>query len=86
MNSIINPEGVGMKTDEERAWLAAWRYAGPELEKIRSRELRQLTAESGAPCPAKKSDERCGLEAFQQWMMRWRVRQMTQLEGVRHVG
>jgi hypothetical protein len=31
-----------MPTEAEKLWLAAWRRAGPELERIRREELRNL--------------------------------------------
>ncbi len=62
-----------MATADEQKWISAWRYAGAELEKLRIRELRQSKPSAGAPVPGHRPDERCGLEDFQQWMMRWRV-------------
>ena len=31
-----------MATDDERRWVETWRRAGPELERIRNEELRNL--------------------------------------------
>jgi len=64
-----------MEPSDEQKWIAAWRYATPELEKIRTQELRNLSPDAGAPRPNNPNSERCGLEVFQQWMMRWRVQQ-----------
>lgn len=64
-----------MEPSDEQRWIEAWRYATPELEKIRARELRSLSADAGAPRQNNQKSERCGLEDFQQWMMRWRVQQ-----------
>ena len=65
-------------TDEEKQqrWLAAWRVAGPELQRIRDEELRQKDKQFGLASlgafEAAKS-EVSGLMAFQSWMMRLRV-------------
>jgi hypothetical protein len=74
-----------MATKEELKWMEAWRYAAPELEKIRIRELRSLSTEAGAP-RQNNSVERCGLEDFQQWMMRWQVQQCLQKIRENNVG
>lgn len=34
-----------MPTENEKKWIAAWKFAGPELERIRNEELRQMTDE-----------------------------------------
>lgn len=34
-----------MPTENEKKWIAAWKLAGPELERIRNEELRQTTDE-----------------------------------------
>ena len=34
-----------MPTENEKKWIAAWKFAGPELERIRNEELRQTTDE-----------------------------------------
>ena len=66
-------------TELEQQWIAAWKYAGPELAKIRERELRELPEVAGAPTDATKSGiAHSGLEEFQQWMIRWRVLQAMQ--------
>ena len=36
-----------MPTENEEKWIAAWKFAGPELERIRNEELRQLDDETG---------------------------------------
>lgn len=33
---------LAMATDDERRWVETWRRAGPELERIRNEELRNL--------------------------------------------
>lgn len=68
-----------MPTEQEKQWIAAWRLAGPELERIRNEELRQLDEQEGtrlatllgvvSPVPARRES---GLLEFQRWMMRWR--------------
>jgi len=68
-----------MSTEDEQKWLAAWRSAGPELARIRSRELRELDDETATvqatwlgiaeQSPAKSGS---GLLQFQEWMIKWR--------------
>ena len=68
-----------MPTEQERQWIAAWRRAGPELERIRNEELRQLDEQEGtrlatllgvmSPVPTRSES---GLMEFQRWMKRWR--------------
>ena len=65
-------------TDEEKQqrWIAAWRVAGPELNRIREEELRQKDEQYGlANLGAYVGDksEVNGLITFQSWMMRLRV-------------
>jgi len=36
-----------MPTENEKKWIAAWRSAGPELERIRREELKNLNEEQG---------------------------------------
>jgi hypothetical protein len=36
-----------MPTENEKKWIAAWRSAGPELERIRREELANLDEEQG---------------------------------------
>ena len=65
-----------MPTEQEKKWIAAWRIASPELERIRNQELRQLDDSEGlrllgaGPNPEQSS----GLIAFQAWMKRMRIR------------
>ncbi|MGV2336666.1 MAG UNVERIFIED_CONTAM: hypothetical protein LVR18_22030 [Planctomycetaceae bacterium] len=68
-----------MPTETERLWLAAWRRAGPELERIRREELRNLpetpqieASENPATSDAREKAS-SGLVAWQQWMMRLRI-------------
>ena len=35
-----------MPTEQEKRWIAAWRFAGSELERFRNDELRNLDDES----------------------------------------
>ena len=68
-------------TDEEKQqqWIAAWRSAGPELERIRNKELSELSDEQatlqatflGIANVAQPLPE-SGVYELQQWMMRWR--------------
>ena len=68
-----------MPTEQEKQWIAAWRHAGPELERIRNEELRQLDEQEGTrratllgvvlPVPTHPDS---GLIEFQRWMKRWR--------------
>lgn len=69
-----------MSTEEEKAWIAAWRRAGPELERIRREELRRLDDATGTrqatwlgvidpPAPRPIS----GLIEFQAWMRKWKA-------------
>lgn len=66
-------------TKLEKQWIAAWRSAGPELERIRNKELSELSDEQAtlqatflgivnATQPLPES----GVYELQQWMMRWR--------------
>jgi hypothetical protein len=41
---LISPSNP---TEQEKQWIAAWRSAGPELERIRNEELRALSDEQG---------------------------------------
>jgi len=71
-----------MPSETEKRWIAAWRLAGPELERIRREELRSLpetpivepaeTPEDAATRAAREKAS-CGLVAWQQWMMRLRI-------------
>ena len=74
-----------MPSDKEQQWIAAWRRAAPELERIRNQELRQLDDTAGMRllgAMEKRPTRINGLVAFQAWMMRARVIQLTrQLSG-----
>lgn len=68
-----------MPTEQEKLWIAAWRKAGPELERIRKAELRQLDEKAGLRSlgAGRESNPHAhGLAIFQAWMMRWRVQQL----------
>ena len=68
-----------MSTEDEQKWIAAWRSAGPELARIRNRELRELDDQTGTiqatwlgvaeQSPASSGS---GLLQFQEWMIKWR--------------
>jgi hypothetical protein len=67
-----------MPTELEKQWMAAWRRAGPELERIRNEELcvrddrigMKLLGAAQTPPQSAQS----GLIAFQAWMMRLHVK------------
>ena len=66
-------------TEQEKQWIAAWRSAGPELERIRTEELRALTEEHGTSKATllgvferQPLSESSGLLEFQKWMILWR--------------
>ncbi len=64
------------KSELEKQWIAAWRIAGPELERIRNEELRKMDESEGAKKLSKLHWEQAqfsGLAIFQSWMMRFRV-------------
>ena len=70
-----------MSTEQEKQFIAAWRFAEPELKRIRDAELRSLDDEStmrqlGAGRSLRQ--EVNGLGIFQAWMMRLRVLQLLQ--------
>ncbi len=73
-------------TEQEKQWIAAWRSAGPELERIRNEELRAMSDEQGTlkatllgVFERQPLSESSGLFEFQKWMILWRKR----LEQVR---
>ena len=70
--------------EKQQLWITAWRRAGPELERIRNEELRNLDDSAGLMllgAGARGAEPQCGLVAFQAWMMRLRVLQlMKELE------
>jgi hypothetical protein len=66
-------------TEQEKQWIAAWRSAGPELERIRNEELRALSDEQGTlkatllgVFERQQRSESSGLLEFQKWMILWR--------------
>ena len=67
-----------MPTELEKQWMAAWRRAGPELERIRNEELRGLS-DTAATLQATwlgvdiatESRADSGLRQFQVWMKKW---------------
>ena len=68
-----------MPTELEKQWMAAWRRAGPELERIRNEELRALSDVAatlqatwlGVDIPTESRMD-SGLRQFQVWMKKWR--------------
>ncbi len=65
-----------MPTDIEKQWIAAWRFAGPELQRIRDEELSRLDEAAGLDLlrgGSRPHVQSSGLVAFQAWMMRLRV-------------
>lgn len=72
-----------MPTDLEKQWLAAWRSAGPELERIRNEELQALDDTAGLRLLGCGSDARpeSGLIAFQAWMMRLQILEFQKQRG-----
>ena len=74
-----------MPTEAEQRFIQAWRYAAPELEKIRRRELLELDESAGLRmigAVAQQDRPRSGLIEFQAWMMRLRVYQLLQQRAV----
>ena len=67
-----------MPTGQEKQWIAAWRSAGPELERGRNQELRQLDEPAGLQLLGAWTtpEQSSGLVAFQALMMRMRVRDL----------
>lgn len=65
-----------MPTDNEKQWISAWRFARPELQRIRDEELSRLDEDAGLDLlrgGSRPDVQSGGLVAFQAWMMRWRV-------------
>jgi len=63
-------------SEQEKIWIDAWRIAGPELERIRDEELRNLDDSSaiGFLGGGRSSRQEInGLAVFQAWMMRLKV-------------
>lgn len=71
-----------MPTELEKQWIAAWRRAGPELERIRNDELRALDDSAGFKLLGSTNVQhtQSGLVTFQAWMMRLLVRQLTKTD------
>jgi len=72
----VNHEQKMTEVEKQQRWIAAWRVAGPELNRIREEELRQKDEQFGlASLGAYVTDnsEINGLITFQSWMMRLRV-------------
>lgn len=69
-----------MPTELEKQWIAAWRRAGPELERIRNEELRLRDDRIGikllGALHSQPQSNQSGLVAFQAWMMRLQVKQL----------
>jgi hypothetical protein len=76
-----------MPTETEKLWLAAWRRAGPELERIRREELRNLPETPVVEPPEDpatgyaREKASSGLVAWQQWMMRLRILELRKQLG-----
>ena len=69
-----------MPSEQEKQFVDAWKFAGPELERIRNDELKQLDESAGlkllGATPAVKPVH-TGLAIFQAWMMRLRIMELT---------
>jgi hypothetical protein len=66
-------------TDAEQRFIDAWRYAGPILEELSNKELRELDESKGGELlsrSANESPQGHGLAIFQSWMMRLRVSEL----------
>ena len=72
-----------MPSDIEKQWMAAWRYAGPELERVRERELRELSDADGLRMLGanSKTETIPGILSFQIWMMKLRIKQLTEAQS-----
>lgn len=65
-----------MPSEQEKRWIEAWRTAGPELERIRREELRNLSDEAGLEMLgafAGADQQSNGMVIFQAWMSRLRI-------------
>lgn len=73
-----------MPTELEKQWMAAWRRAGPELERIRNEELCVRDDRIGmkllGAVQTQPESAQSGLVAFQAWMMRLLVKQLMSKE------
>jgi hypothetical protein len=70
-----------MPSEHEKQWIAAWREAGPELERIRNEELKALDESAGQQLLQSGSrqvyaTDLSGLVVFQAWMSRWYIMQL----------
>lgn len=65
-----------MPTEQEKLWIESWKKAGPELERIRNEELKNLSDTAGLKLlGAFRSDPTAlsGLITLQSWLMRFRI-------------
>ena len=72
----VNHERKMTEEEKQQRWIAAWRVAGPELNRIREEELRQKDEQFGLAslgAYVRDNSEINGLITFQSWMMRLRV-------------
>ena len=73
-----------MPTELEKQWMAAWRRAGPELERIRNEELCVRDDRIGmkllGAVQTRSKSAQSGLVDFQAWMMRLLVKQLMSSE------
>ena len=67
-------------TEQEKQWIAAWRSAGPELERIRNEELRAMDESVGLKLlgagQISPLEIPSGLAVQQAWFMRMRVKEL----------
>lgn len=71
-----------MPTENEKKWIAAWRSAGPELERIRREELRAMPEHAGLKMLGAldvAAESQNGLVIFQAWMSRLRILELQKL-------
>ena len=69
-----------MPSEQEKQFIDAWKFAGPELERIRNDELKQLDESAGLKllgATAAAKPVLTGLAIFQAWMMRLRIIQLS---------
>ncbi len=67
--------------EAQQRFIDGWRIAGPELERIRNEELRQLESNRGAQMMSKatpRDAQFSGLAIWQSWMMRLRVLELLE--------
>ncbi len=78
-----------MPTENEKKWIAAWRSAGPELERIRREELRDMPEHSGLKLLGAMNvanESLNGLVIFQAWMSRLRILELQKQLELRSEG